>query len=57
MGCCIRWVDTELGKSGGREPPLSVADGVKESLQNVILKCDHRMNGKLYNYDGQEFPL
>ena len=50
-------VKTEMGEAGGREAPLSVQDGVKQSLQNVILRCGRQDSGRFFNYDGGELSF
>ena len=50
-------VKTEMGQAGGREAPLNVEEGVRESLNNVIFRCGKQDSGLFYNYDGTQLSF
>ncbi len=50
-------VKTQMGESGSREAPMGVEDGVRQTLQNVIMRCGRQDSGHFYNYDGTELSF
>ena len=50
------WVATDMGSSGGREPPLDVETSVRHMLE-TISKLEDKSNGMLLNFDGTVIPF
>ena len=49
------WVETDMGSSGGRSPPLKSHQSIGGML-NVINGLTLEDTGKFYKYDGSELP-
>jgi len=49
------WVDTDMGRSGGQQPPLTPAESIK-GIISVIAKLNLEQSGKYLQYNGEILP-
>jgi NAD(P)-dependent dehydrogenase (short-subunit alcohol dehydrogenase family) len=50
------WVDTDMGSTGGRNPPLTVEQSVG-SMLGFLATASAKHNGGFYEYNGDELPF
>lgn len=39
------------------QAPLNVDEGVRQTLQNVVMRCGKQDSGHFFNYDGSELSF
>ena len=49
------WLSTDMGRQGGRTPPVSVEDGVKNVVA-FLYSLQEKHNGGFYDNLGKDLP-
>ena len=50
------WVQTDMGKSGNRSPPVSIEESAS-GIYNVAQKCSKEQSGNYWNWTGEMMEL